>query len=122
MIVSDNFFIFTLILNMVSNIIESLQAFVGLIFVIAFTAAKAVEQEDQTAEASQSSSKAVVQQRIDLFGHHDQHHDHVVVDHHHHHEDHDPGFWKKKLIWKEGWKKIWNPAKKQIWVQTNNLI
>lgn len=35
---------------------------------------------------------------------------------HHVHEEHpDPGFWKKKLIWKEGWKKIWKPGKKQIW-------
>lgn len=93
------------------------QVLLGLIFLIAFTAAKAVEQEDQTAEASQTSSKTVIQQRLDFLGHGhaDHHHDHIVVDHHHHHEEPDPGYWKKKLIWKEGWKKIWNPAKKQIW-------
>ncbi|CAB0032549.1 unnamed protein product [Trichogramma brassicae] len=36
-------------------------------------------------------------------------------DHHHHDDHHDKGYWKKKLIWKPGWKKIWKPAKKQIW-------
>lgn len=67
---------------------------------------KSVVFEDQTAESSQTSNKAVAQQRLDFFKnllHHDhQEHHHVVVEH-----DHDPGFWKKKVIWKEGWKKIW---------------
>ncbi|EAT35287.1 AAEL012533-PA [Aedes aegypti] len=44
------------------------------------------------------------------------HHVEPVIEEHHHEEHHpDPGFWKKKLIWKEGWKKIWKPGKKQIW-------
>lgn len=97
-----------------------LQVLLGLVLpiVLAAVAKSAVQQEDQTAEASQTSSKTVVQQRLDLFGNHDlvDHHDHHVhEEHHHHHEEHDPGYWKKKLIWKEGWKKIWSPGKKQIW-------
>jgi hypothetical protein len=31
----------------------------------------------------------------------------VIHDDHHHHNEHDPGFWKKKVTWKEGWKKYW---------------
>lgn len=60
---------------------------------------KSVKFDDQTAEASQASNKAVAQQRLDLLGHlfhHDDHHDH----HEHHHVQiqhvHDPGYWKKK--------------------------
>lgn len=70
---------------------------------------KAVKFEDQTAEASQASNKAVAQQRLDFLGHlfhHDDHHDH----HEHHHVQlqhvHDPGYWKKKVVWKAGWKQI----------------
>lgn len=37
----------------------------------------------------------------------DDHHHHDHLDHHHHHDEHDPGFWKKKVTWKEGWKKYW---------------
>lgn len=60
---------------------------------------------DQQAAESQVSSIAVAQQR---FGHEygaplpDLHHEE-----HPHHEEHDPGFWKKKVTWKEGWKKYW---------------
>lgn len=66
---------------------------------------------DQQAEESQSQIQ-VPEQRIgyDEIVHED-HHDH----HEHHHEEHDPGYWKKKLTWKEGWKKVWKPAKKQVW-------
>lgn len=77
---------------------------------IAFVASKAV---DQQAEESQVSSSLVAQQRVG--------HDYgalPLIDdphHHHHHEEHDPGFWKKKVTWKEGWKKYWKPGKKQIW-------
>lgn len=85
--------------------------------------AKAVT--DQQAEESQASSITIAQQRVGYdysaplnvpvvdpneaapvvaaVDAHDHHHD----DHHHHHEDHDPGFWKKKVEWKEGWKKYW---------------
>lgn len=56
-----------------------------------------------------------VQPLVDPHAHH--HEETIIEDHHHHHheEQPDPGFWKKKLIWKEGWKKIWKPSKKQIW-------
>lgn len=77
---------------------------------IALVASKAVT--DQQADESQASSVHIAQQRIgDLSLLHDHHHDH----HEHIHEDHDPGFWKKKVIWKEGWKKVWKAGKKQIW-------
>lgn len=70
---------------------------------IAFVASKAVVDQ-QTAE-SQVSSSQVAQQRIGSYDYSapliDDH------DHHHHHEEHDPGFWKKKVTWKEGWKKYW---------------
>lgn len=68
---------------------------------------KAVKLDDQTAEASQASNKAVAQQRLDLLGHlfhHDDHHDHHHVQIQH---VHDPGYWKKKVVWKAAWKKIW---------------
>lgn len=29
--------------------------------------------------------------------------------------------WKKKLVWKEAWKKIWVPSTKQIWVPSKKL-
>lgn len=66
---------------------------------------KAVIFDDQTAESSQTSNKAVAQQRLDFLGHllHHDHHEHQHVIEH----EHDPGYWKKKVIWKEGWKKIW---------------
>lgn len=91
---------------------------------IAFVASKAV---DQQADESQTSSVSIAQQRVgydyqppsalavapltpavyqpptaplaSLDAHHDPHH--------HHHEEHDLGFWKKKVIWKDGWKKYW---------------
>lgn len=68
----------------------------GLIYPIAFAAAAAVAQDDQAAEASQTSGQ-VAQQRLDFLGlghkliDHHHHHDHIIVDHHHHHEDHDEG-------------------------------
>lgn len=65
-------------------------------------ASKAVA--DQKAEESQVSSSQVAQQRI---GHHGYGAPELIDDPHHHHEEHDPGFWKKKVIWKEGWKKYW---------------
>lgn len=81
---------------------------------IAFVASKAVT--DQQADESQTSSVHVAQQRIGDLGllglGHDLHHHH---DHEHVHEEHDPGFWKKKVVWKEGWKKGWKAGKKQIW-------
>lgn len=65
---------------------------------------------DQTAEASQRNVQ-VAQQRVGydygapaVESHYDDHH----------HDHHDPGYWKKKVVWKEGYKKIWKPAKKQI--------
>lgn len=69
---------------------------------IAFVASKAVVDQ-QTAE-SQVSSSQVAQQKIGLD------YDTSIIDdphHDHHHDEHDPGFWKKKVIWKEGWKKYW---------------
>jgi hypothetical protein len=73
----------------------------GLIQIhIAFVAAKAVA--DQQAAESQVSNVHVAEQRIG--------HDYgasLLDVHHHHHEEHDPGFWKKKVTWKEGWKKYW---------------
>lgn len=76
---------------------------------IVFVASKAVV--DQTAEASQRNNEQVAQQRVGYdYGP-------AVVDSHydeHHHDHHDPGYWKKKVVWKEGWKKIWKPAKKLI--------
>lgn len=94
---------------------------------------KSVVFEDQKAEASQTSSKVVAQQRLDFLGHllhHEPKHEHHV----HIEHDHDPGYWKKKVVWKEGWKKIWKPAKKEIlkpawkkiwtpiWVQTERAV
>lgn len=69
---------------------------------IAFVASKVVV--DQQAAESQVSSAHIAQQRI---GH--EYGAPPVLDdpHHHHHEEHDPGFWKKKVTWKEGWKKYW---------------
>ncbi|XP_061398117.1 uncharacterized protein LOC133333819 [Musca vetustissima] len=58
-------------------------------------------------QTSESQISQVAQQRIDLD---EEYH------HHHHEHHHDPGYWKKKVTWKEGWKKIWKPAKKQIWI------
>ena len=46
----------------------------------------------------------------------------------HHGTDHDGweytshGLWKKKLVWKPVWTKIWKPAKKQIWVESKKLV
>lgn len=54
---------------------------------------------DQQAAESQVSSIAVAQQR---FGH-----EYGAPTLDVHHEEHDPGFWKKKVTWKEGWKKYW---------------
>lgn len=71
-------------------------------FHIAFVLSKAVA--DQQAADSQVSSQ-IAQQRIDpSYGEAS-----IIDDHHHdhHHEEHDPGFWKKKVTWKEGWKKYW---------------
>lgn len=99
---------------------------------------------DQQADESQTSSVQVAQQRIGDVGYN---YDPPVIvaepqlaipeDHHHHEhheEQHDPGFWKKKVTWKEGWKKYWvsfetsfvaerlanvewfqKPGKKQVW-------
>lgn len=97
---------------------------------IAFVASKAVV--DQQTSESQVSSSQVAQQRLFDKGY-DYHEPVIVDDPHHHHEEHDPGFWKKKVTWKEGWKKYWvsegllyierncndlflqKPGKKQIW-------
>lgn len=69
---------------------------------------------DQTAEPSQRNEQ-VAEQRVGFDYGATGGAEAVVDDHHHHHEDHhDPGFWKKKVEWKEGWKKIWKPAKKLI--------
>lgn len=80
-------------------------------------------ESDLKNNSSSEPKKDVLQKRIDLS---DQSFDggfdniHSAVEHHDHHEaglDHDlsSGYWKKKLTWKEGWKKIWKPATKQIW-------
>lgn len=60
---------------------------------------KALSIDDQTAESSHKT-EAVAQQRLDFFGHGQGHHD--VHQHTHVVHEHDPGYWKKKLIWKEG--------------------
>lgn len=92
----------------------------GLCLHAAFVSSKAVT--DQQAEESQAASVTIAQQRvgydyaapISVVPVADPHvavplvaaadaHDH----HHHHHEEHDPGFWKKRVDWKEGWKKYW---------------
>jgi hypothetical protein len=70
-------------------------------------ASKAVAEQDQVAAESQVANTQIAQQRIGdlgLLADHFHGHDH---EHEHHHEEHDPGFWKKKVIWKEGWKKTW---------------
>lgn len=73
-------------------------------------ASKAVVDQ-QTAE-SQVSSSQVAQQRIgDGYDYSAP----LTDDHdHHHHEAHDPGFWKKKVTWKEGWKKYWVSFKTKL--------
>lgn len=81
---------------------------------IAFVSTKAVT--DQEAAESQVGNAQVAQQRtgydytpplLPEIEHHD-----------HHHEEHDPGFWKKKLIWKEGWKKTWKEGKQVMFLNT----
>ena len=89
--------------------------FLCCLCLLALVAGKALN--DQQTSESQSDSKVVAQRRIG-FGF-DEHHDiHEEIHHHHeeihHHEHHDPGFWKKRVTWKEGWKKIWKTAQKQI--------
>lgn len=85
------------------------QIYLGVLLHSSHVSSAAVKFDDQTAEASQASNKAVAQQRLDLLGHlfHHDHHDH----HEHHHVQlqhvHDPGYWKKKVVWKSAWKKIW---------------
>lgn len=59
------------------------------------------------------------QDRDDLHSRGDHH---EVIHHDDHHEHHDPGYWKKKLIWKPGWKKTWKKAKKEIWKTSFKLI
>lgn len=85
----------------------------GLLHIhIAFVASKAVV--DQQADESQVSSSQIAQQRFGYDYSASLEHDHLH-EHHDHHEHHDPGFWKKKVTWKEGWKKYWKEGKKQIW-------
>ncbi|XP_017487261.1 PREDICTED: lysine-specific demethylase 7A-like, partial [Rhagoletis zephyria] len=72
----------------------------GTLSLLTLVAGKALIDQ-QTAE-SQASSVTVAQQRIGWD--HDAHHEvHEVHDHHHEHHEHhhDPGFWKKKVTWKE---------------------
>lgn len=65
---------------------------------------------DQETAELQISSSQIAQQRIGDLGlladsfQDDHHHDH---DHEHHHHEHDEGYWKKRVEWKEGWKKTW---------------
>jgi hypothetical protein len=96
---------------------------------IAFVVSKAVT--DQQTDESQVSNVQVAQQRVGDIGYnyapaveaaepqvgyeypapvaaeHQISHEVIPDDHHHHHNEHDPGFWKKKVTWKEGWKKYW---------------
>lgn len=46
---------------------------------------------------------------LDPHAHLHDHHDHHHHEHNPHdvHDEHDPGFWKKRVDWKEGWKKYW---------------
>jgi hypothetical protein len=76
-----------------------------LLLQIAFASTKSVTDQ----EAAESQSRIQVAQQkvgydytpVDLKDHHS--HEYLDEhDHGHHHHEPDPGFWKKKLIWKEG--------------------